>query len=92
MTLPTQFPPPASLPCWKKHGAIVPRLIFAIDATASREATWDMAAQLRAAMFEEAAKTGGLEVQLVYYRGPNEVRASSWVTDTRELVDRMSRI
>ena len=53
----------------KKTKAARGRLIFALDATASREPTWDMAAQLQAAMFEEAAKIGGLDVQLVYYRG-----------------------
>jgi hypothetical protein len=68
------------------------RLIFAIDATASREGTWDMAAQLQARMFEEAAKIGSLDVQLVYYRGPDEVRSSSWFSDARELVKRMSAI
>ena len=68
------------------------RLIFALDATASREPTWDMAAQLQASMFEEAARIGGLDVQLVYYRGPDEVRHSSWFSDAHELVGRMSAI
>jgi hypothetical protein len=68
------------------------RLIFGLDATASREATWDMASQLQARMFEEAAKIGGLDVQLVYYRGSEEVRHSSWFSDAHELVSRMSTI
>ena len=68
------------------------RLIFALDATASREPTWDMAAQLQASMFEEAARIGGLDVQLLYYRGPDEVRHSSWFSDAHELVGRMSAI
>jgi hypothetical protein len=68
------------------------RLIFAIDATASRESCWDLAAQLQARMFEEAAKVGGLDVQLVFYRGLDEVRASPWFADARELVNRMSSI
>jgi hypothetical protein len=68
------------------------RLIFAIDATASREQTWDMAAQLQARMFEAAAQVGCLDVQLVYYRGANEVRYSSWFSDAGELVKRMSAI
>jgi hypothetical protein len=68
------------------------RVIFALDATASRESTWDMAAQKQAAMFEEAAKIGGLDVQLVYYRGIDEVRHSSWFSDAHELVDRMNKI
>ena len=45
------------------------RLIFAMDATASREPTWDRASQIQAAMFSETADLGGLEVQLVFYRG-----------------------
>jgi hypothetical protein len=68
------------------------RLIFVLDATASREETWDLAAQLQAAMFEEAAKIGGLDVQLVYYRGSDEVRHSAWLSDAHELVNRMSTI
>jgi hypothetical protein len=68
------------------------RLIFAIDATASREAMWDMAAQLQAAMFQQAALIGGLDVQLVYYRGSDEVRHSSWFSDAHELVNRMGAI
>lgn len=68
------------------------RLIFALDATASREPTWDMASQLQASMFEEAAKIGSLDVQLVYYRGSDEVRHSSWFSDAHELVSRMHAI
>jgi hypothetical protein len=72
----------------QSHG----RLIFALDATASRAAMWDTAAQLQASLFEEAAKVGGLEVQLVWYRGPDECSHSSWTMDTRELAAQMSRI
>jgi hypothetical protein len=68
------------------------RLVFALDATLSRDPTWDMASQLTASMFEEAAKVGGLDVQLVYYRGAHEVRCSSWFSDAHELVSRMSMI
>src|SRR6516225_11662425 len=68
------------------------RLIFALDATASREQTWDTACQLLAEMFTEAGKIGGLEVQLVYYRGLDECRASHWTSDTRELANTMSRV
>jgi hypothetical protein len=66
------------------------RLIFALDATASREPTWDMAAQLQAQMFQQAI--GRLDVQLVYYRGLDEVRNTSWFADARELVIRMHAI
>jgi hypothetical protein len=68
------------------------RLIFALDATMSRQPTWDTACRLQADMFEEAGKVGGLEVQLVYYRGYGECRASRWVSDTRALRDLMTGI
>src|SRR5262245_49194961 len=68
------------------------RLIFALDATASREPTWDLASQLQATMFEEATRIGSLDVQLVYYRGVDEVRHTSWFADAHELVRRMSAI
>ena len=45
------------------------RLIFALDATMSRQPTWDSACALQADMFREAAATGGLDIQLVYFRG-----------------------
>ncbi len=47
-------------------------LIFALDATASRERTWDTAARLQVQMFREAAVIGSLDVQLVYFRGMND--------------------
>src|SRR5213083_2335349 len=57
------------------------RLIFALDATMSRQPTWDTACKLQGEMFREAASIGGLDVQLVYFRGLNECRASRWVSD-----------
>ena len=54
------------------------RLIFALDATASRQPTWDMACDLQAQMFAEVANLGTLQVQLVFYRG-QECRASNWM-------------
>ena len=58
MTLPAQVSPRVAA-LLKKSQAARGRLIFALDATASRELTWDMAATLQAAMFEEAARIGG---------------------------------
>ena len=55
------------------------RLIFALDATMSRQATWDIAQSVQGRMFETAAAHGGLEVQLVYYRGFSECKASRFV-------------
>ncbi len=68
------------------------RLIFALDATMSRQPTWDMACQLQAEMFREAGSIGGLSVRLVYYRGMNECRASQWITDAAHLARLMGRI
>ena len=68
------------------------RLIFAMDATASREPTWDRACHLQAEMFKETEGLGGLEVQLVFYRGFGECKASSWVTSPAELVRRMTAV
>ena len=68
------------------------RLIFALDATMSRQPTWDTACTLQADMFREAAAIGGLDVQLVYFRGLSECRASRWVAEARRLGALMARI
>jgi hypothetical protein len=68
------------------------RLIFAMDATASREPTWDRACQIQGEMFDATASLGGLSVQLVYYRGFGECRASRWVQDSRALVRAMTAV
>jgi hypothetical protein len=61
------------------------RLIFALDATASRAATWDRACKLQGTLFEVAAGLGGLDVQLAYYRGFDECKASRWFGAAAEL-------
>jgi hypothetical protein len=68
------------------------RLIFALDATASREPTWDRASDVQAQMFLEAGRFGGLEVQLVYYRGFHECKASRWVKNPAELLRLMTGV
>ena len=68
------------------------RLIFALDATMSRQPTWDLAQGLQAKMFQTAASLGGLDVQLVYYRGLSECRASKFVSGGQGLAELMSRI
>src|ERR1700691_3820790 len=68
------------------------RLIFALDATMSRQPTWDLAQSLQAKMFEAAGSLGGLDVQLVYFRGLNECRASNFVSGGQGLAQLMSRI
>jgi hypothetical protein len=61
------------------------RLIFAMDATASREHCWDMASQQHAAMFAEADKVSALSVQLCYYRGMGEFKALPWTRGADEI-------
>src|SRR5258708_9485838 len=68
------------------------RLIFALDATMSRQPTWDTACALQADMFREAGAIGGLDVQLVYFRGLAECRASQWVSQPESLGRLMERI
>ena len=68
------------------------RLIFAMDATGSRGPTWDRACHIQAQMFTETDALGGLEVQLIYYRGFGECRASPWVGKTKELLRFMTRV
>ena len=66
------------------------RLIFALDATMSRQPTWDLAIQLQARMFEAAAEIGGLAVQLVYFRGQGECRSSRFVSNGAGLAELMA--
>jgi hypothetical protein len=61
------------------------RLIFAMDATASREASWERACRIQGEMFEATAALGGLDVRLVFYRGFNECKASRWMTGAADL-------
>lgn len=68
------------------------RLIFALDATASREATWDVASQLQTDMFVSAQALGGLQLQLCYFRGFGDFYASEWQIDADRVVQIMSRI
>ena len=68
------------------------RLIFAMDATASREPTWDRACGIQGRMFEEAATVGDLWLQLCYYRGYRECRASRWYNKASDVVRAMSAV
>src|SRR6266540_2394745 len=68
------------------------RLIFAMDATMSRQPTWDRALQIQSEMFIETEKIGGLDVQLIYFRGFNECRASKWVSEPSALARIMTGV
>lgn len=68
------------------------RLIFALDATASRQATWDRAMSLTTEMFTQTRGIGGLDIQLVYYRGHNECRSTRWLSTADQLVAMMRKV
>ncbi|MFO1090153.1 MAG: VWA domain-containing protein [Hyphomicrobiales bacterium] len=68
------------------------RLIFAMDATMSRQPTWDRALQIQSEMFAETAKIGGLDVQLVFFRGFGECRSSKWVSHPEALAKLMTQV
>lgn len=73
-------------------GAAAGRLIFALDATASRQPTWDRACHLQAEMFGATAGLGGLAMQLCYFRGFAEFKATPWLSDASALVRRMTGV
>jgi len=68
------------------------RLIFALDATASRQATWDQASALQADMFTKTKGLSALALQLVYFRGYDECRASPWLDTSASLLRMMNKI
>lgn len=61
------------------------RLVFAIDATASRGPTWERACRIQGQMFESASALGGIEIQLCYYQGADLFYAGSWCASTDHL-------
>lgn len=66
------------------------RLLFALDATMSRQPTWDLACTLQAEMFAALPKDALLQIQLLYFRGLSECRASKWVNDALALAKLMT--
>lgn len=68
------------------------RLIFAMDATASREPSWDTACQIQGQMFTETTALGGLDIQLCYYRGFGEFEATPWLSNSGDLLARMTGV
>lgn len=68
------------------------RLIFALDATASRQPTWDRACEIQADMFLATGNLGGLDVQLCFYRGYGEFSVSPWYSSSSDLVGRMTSV
>lgn len=75
-----------------RQGTARGRLVFAMDATMSRQPTWDLALGLQSDMFEAVKDVGGLDVQLIYFRGAGECRASKWVADPTALARLMTTV
>ncbi|MBF2759425.1 MAG: VWA domain-containing protein [Ectothiorhodospiraceae bacterium AqS1] len=68
------------------------RLLFAMDATASREGSWDRACRIQGEMFTVTDAIGGLSVQLCHYRGFDEFEATPWLSNAKDLLQRMSAV
>lgn len=68
------------------------RLIFAMDATASRRPSWDEAQKIQGDMFRSTAGLGGLDIQLVFFRGLGECKASPWVSEAPALLRLMRQV
>ncbi|WP_299195645.1 VWA domain-containing protein [uncultured Amphritea sp.] len=68
------------------------RMIFALDATASRERTWDHACHLQSEMFLQTQELGKLAIQLCHYGGLSSFSASGWLQDTNSLLNRMNSV
>lgn len=77
----------------QKHSGGKPgRLVFAMDATASRATTWDMACKLQGDMFAKSSAIGSLELQLVFFRGYQECKSSKWLSNPMDLLRLMSSV
>lgn len=77
------------------------RLLFIMDATASRQPSWDRACHVMAEMFAAAGDGvgstasgggGGLAVRLAYWRGHMDFAATPFLTDGAELTRRMAGV
>lgn len=69
------------------------RILFALDATASRQATWDHACHLQNQMFSATSEVGNLAVMLCYFRGYQEFQHSKWLnqpTQLRQIMENVS--
>ena len=99
--LPSRTSSNAEIDAFPRRAALAPRgkapgqggrLLFAIDATASREPTWDLACQIQAEMFRATEALGGLAVQLAFYRGFGELKATKWLDSADALIARMVKV
>lgn len=82
----------ASVAATPRRGGGMGRVLFAMDATASREPTWDMASHTQAEMFKVTEDLGGLAIQLAFYRGFGEFKVSPWLQDTETMLSMMTAV
>ena len=94
--LPAKISSARDIDAFLKRAATLPaisqakgRLIFAIDATMSRQPTWNRATEIQSDMFGVAQAIGGLAVQLIFFRGIGEFQASEWTASAQVLANRM---
>ncbi len=81
-----------AMPPAVRTGNAAGRLLFAMDATASREPTWDRACKIQGDMFSATKALGSLEIQLAWYRGFGEFDTSAWLATSGELVRKMTSV
>ncbi len=68
------------------------RLIFAMDATASREPSWRQACHIQGQMFDVTQTLGVLDIQLCYYQGFNVFEVCHWCGDSDSLRQQMTAV
>jgi hypothetical protein len=81
-----------SLPAVRPAAGRAGRLLFAVDATASRQPTWDRAAHLTGDMFAAVKEVGGLAISLAFFRGYGEFMATPFLPDAAEITRRMGSV
>jgi hypothetical protein len=67
-----------------------PRLLFSMDATASREQAWNVAKEITDAMFK--AVPGALDVALAYHGGGRLQEIIQFSSDTKALLDKVHTV
>lgn len=67
-----------------------PRLLFAMDATASREACWNVAKEITGAMFE--AVPGELDVALAYHSGGLLQQMTEFSSQAKAFLDKVQSV
>jgi hypothetical protein len=68
------------------------RIIFAMDATASRSHVWDTVSKIQKDMFSAIDRLGELEIKLMYFRGDGECKASPWLKDEGNLLRLLDKV